>query len=114
MILVVGGYGAGKRDWVAQTLGYGPDQMAPVGNTAPVVYGLEAHAAKYLKDCSPLLEKQVVICCETGCGVVPADAAGRAAREATGRLCQQLAARADCVVQVVCGVGRCIKGKLPC
>lgn len=51
-----------------------------------------------------------MICNEVGCGLVPVDPAEREARERTGRLCIQLAQKADRVVRVVCGVGTAIKG----
>ena len=39
-------------------------------------------------------------------------AAERAAREAAGRLACLLAARADCVVQMFCGIPTVLKGEL--
>ena len=39
--------------------------------------------------------------------------ADRAAREAAGRLACLLAARADCVVQMFCGLPTVLKGELP-
>jgi len=44
---------------------------------------------------------------------VPIDPAARAAREAAGRLACLLAARADCVVQMFCGLPTILKGELP-
>ena len=54
-----------------------------------------------------------VLATEVGGGVVPIDAAERAAREAAGRLACLLAARADCVVQMFCGLPTVLKGELP-
>ena len=48
--------------------------------------------------------KEVVIATETGCGVVPIDAAEREAREAAGRLSILLAKRAQKVIRVWCGL----------
>ena len=57
----------------------------------------------------------LVLATEVGGGVVPMDAAERAAREAAGRLACLLAARADCVVQMFCGLPTVLKGELlPC
>ena len=53
---------------------------------------------------------QVVTSDEVGYGVVPMDAGERAWREACGRICTRLAARADQVVRVCCGIGTVIKG----
>ena len=49
-------------------------------------------------------EKKIVIATETGCGVVPIDAAEREAREAAGRLSILLAKRAQKVIRVWCGL----------
>jgi adenosylcobinamide kinase/adenosylcobinamide-phosphate guanylyltransferase len=54
--------------------------------------------------------KQVVTCAEVGCGIVPVDAGERVWREQVGELCQALAARADTVVRMVCGIPVVLKG----
>lgn len=54
-----------------------------------------------------------VIATEVGGGVVPVDPAERAARERAGRLNCLLAARADAVVRVFCGIPKVLKGELP-
>ena len=56
----------------------------------------------------------VVMATEIGGGVVPMDAGQRAAREAAGRLACLLAARADIVVEMFCGIPTVLKGELPC
>ena len=45
-----------------------------------------------------------MICDELGCGVVPMDDEDRAWRERTGRLLCDLAAKADRVDRVFCGI----------
>ena len=55
----------------------------------------------------------IVLSTEVGGGVVPIDPADRAAREAAGRLACLLAARADCVVELFCGLPTVLKGELP-
>ena len=54
-----------------------------------------------------------MIATEVGGGVVPVDAGERAAREAAGRLACLLASRAQCVVQMFCGIPTILKGELP-
>ena len=54
-------------------------------------------------------EKRIIICDETGCGLVPVDAFEREYREAAGRICTVLAEHADEVYRVVCGIGMRIK-----
>lgn len=51
----------------------------------------------------------VIVSDEVGYGVVPIDARDRAFREAVGRVCCELAARARRVHRVVCGIGTVIK-----
>lgn len=51
----------------------------------------------------------VIVCDEVGYGVVPVSPRDRAFREAVGRVCCELAARAARVYRVVCGTGMVIK-----
>lgn len=60
-----------------------------------------------------LAQYDVVTATEVGGGVVPIDPVQRAAREAAGRLACLLAERADCVVQMFCGLPTVLKGELP-
>ncbi len=62
---------------------------------------------------SSLLAREAVVCDEVGCGVVPIDAFERLWREEVGRLCCELAERADAVVRVVCGLPQLLKGDAP-
>ena len=108
MILVVGGFAAGKRAYVREALGYADNRMSDnIDDDVPVFYGLESQPGTPLEK---LLQKDVVLCDEIGCGLVPMDAGERQRREQVGRLCIQLAREADRVIRVVCGVGSDIKG----
>ena len=113
MVLVVGGIASGKRSYVA-SLGYGDEQMgSALFDGKPVLYGLEGLLwdgeldAPAIKD---VRSRAVVTCCEVGMGVVPLDANERAWRERVGRTCSVLAADADKVVRMVCGIPMTIKG----
>ncbi|MCD7716388.1 MAG: bifunctional adenosylcobinamide kinase/adenosylcobinamide-phosphate guanylyltransferase [Lachnospiraceae bacterium] len=53
--------------------------------------------------------KLVIVSNELGYGVVPMEKQDRLWREAAGRICTCLAARADEVVRVVCGIGMRLK-----
>lgn len=118
MLLIVGGEGSGKRTF-AKSLGYNDNDIADaVLNDCPVLYHLEQMVFAD-PDCTDALlaaleGKEVVISNEVGSGVIPANRAERAGREATGRLCVLLAQKADCVVRMVSGIPTVIKGDLPC
>lgn len=108
MILVIGGYAAGKRQYVRDALGYSDAQMSnQIADALPVFYGLESQPDTPLEQ---LLQKDVVICDEIGGGLVPMDKDERQRRERVGRLCVALAREATQVIRVVCGIGQVIKG----
>ena len=56
-----------------------------------------------------LRKKEVVIVCEVGSGIVPLDRNERETREQTGRLVNRLAAEAEHVVRMVCGLPQVLK-----
>lgn len=106
MIFVTGPLYSGKRAW-ARGFCAADEMISDVqalAASAPDLAALaDALAARY----------KVVIATEVGGGIVPADAKERAAREAAGRLSCLLAARADAVVRVFCGLPMALKGELP-
>ena len=79
-----------------------------------VLYGLEKLVAADPEGAASLLpellKKEVVACSEVGSGVIPLRYEQRQAREATGRLCVQLAAHAEKVIRMVAGIPVTIKG----
>lgn len=116
MILIIGGAGQGKLDYVLQKTGYGPAQVARTpeeARTRPVFAGLEDWPEL---DEAALLEANpdvILICDEVGCGVVPVEPAQRARREAVGRLCCRLAEWAERVERIFCGLPMVLKGEGP-
>lgn len=62
-----------------------------------------------LNDMIKISNNAVIICDEVGCGIVPLDRAERLYRDVTGRVCCDIAARADSVFRVHCGIGVKIK-----
>ena len=114
MILILGGAASGKRTYL-ESLGYGPQDVADgVLDDRKALYGLEKLVAADPEGAAGLLpvllQKEAVVCCEVGSGVIPLRYEQRQARETTGRLCVQLAAHADKVVRMVAGIPTVIKG----
>ena len=85
--------------------------------TGPLYSGKRTFAktlpGRCICDVQELAAYDIVLATEVGGGVVPMDPAERAGREAAGRLACLLAARADCVVQMFCGIPTVLKGELP-
>ena len=103
MILIVGGLGAGKRDFARRELGVREEELSPVlGPGTQVLYDLQA--LDPLPDLEELMGLRAVICNEVGCGLVPIQAEERQRREAVGRLCCQLAERAEAGYRISCGL----------
>ena len=114
MVLILGGLGAGKKEY-ALSLGYcDADFSTDVSDGKPVLYNLETIVRGADVPLDALLQKELVLCREVGSGVIPMDPKEREWREAVGRLCCALAKEATAVVRVVCGVPIVLKGELPC
>ena len=103
MLFITGPLYSGKRTFAAR---FGGRQIFDVQTLA-------AAAPDFEKLADELAAYDVVIATEIGGGIVPIDPAERAAREAAGRLACLLAARADCVVELFCGLPTVLKGELP-
>ena len=116
MILVLGGVGAGKKEYV-RSLGYADaDFTSDPNDRKPVFAGLDAYIRENPADAEAvfhsLVKKQVVICAEVGSGVIPLERADRVYRETVGRLCVKLAREASAVDRVVAGIPVVIKGSV--
>lgn len=116
MVLVTGGCASGKRTF-ARSLGYADADIADaVLDERAAICHVEQFVACFEGSIEELAErladKELVICREMGCGPVPARAEDLELREKVGRLNTALAARATCVVRMVCGIPCVIKGQL--
>ena len=104
MRLIIGGAHQGKLAY-ALSLGYTRDDVATVLPTdKPILYGLQNLTREHPDLTADDIPDCIVICDELGCGVVPLDWEDRAWRERTGRLCNELAQRADRVDRVFCDI----------
>ena len=112
MIFVTGPLFAGKRRYIQAALGLTQEEFAR--KAVWEVQDLAADAPDLPALAAELAQREIVIATEIGGGVVPIDPAQRVAREAAGRLACLLAARADTVIRVYCGLPQVLKGKLPC
>ncbi len=111
MIFVTGPLFAGKRAYIRAALGWTEEEL--VQNAVWDVQDLAARAEDLTALADELSKKPVVIATEVGGGVIPIDPQERADREAAGRLACLLAARADTVIRINCGLPRALKGELP-
>lgn len=124
MILIVGGTVQGKLNYALSTYRKTLDDVAD--NAADAHHkAIFNHFHLYVRnqlaqgstDLTAELEALltanpdiIILCDEIGCGVVPIDRFERIYRETTGRLCCMLAARAERVERVFCGIATTIKG----
>ena len=110
MIFVTGPLFAGKEEFIKTALGMDDEEFSrcavrDVQELACASADLEALAEE-------LSRKRIVIATEVGGGIVPADERQRREREAAGRLACLLAARAETVIRVCCGLPQVLKGRL--
>ncbi|MDE7312948.1 MAG: bifunctional adenosylcobinamide kinase/adenosylcobinamide-phosphate guanylyltransferase [Eubacterium sp.] len=127
MKLVIGGYAQGKLEYVLSTYQLQADRVwegvlpkdGECMEETVVVYQLhrwvrkrileggcpEEEIQSFLEGCKDC----ILICDEIGSGIVPAEPFERQYRERTGRILIQLAARAEEVWRILCGIGQRIK-----
>ena len=117
MILLIGGVGQGKLAYALEKTGCDPENVArdpASARTKPIFAGLaewvRSHPGEGIGDLLDVNPGVVILCDEVGCGVVPVDPAERAWREETGRLCCELAQKADRVERIFCGLILVLKG----
>jgi len=109
MRLIIGGKHQGKLDY-ALSLGYTMDDVATgLPTDKPILYGLQELVRENWNLQASDIPDCIVICDELGCGVVPLDFEDRIWRERVGRLCGELAKRADRVDRVFCGIPMTLK-----
>lgn len=124
--LVIGGAGHGKLDYATEAYQLSPQDIGdckrspdPCALNRPCVYGLEALVLHLLErgenPAAVILSafedraNWIILCDEIGGGIVPAERLARDWREHTGRICCELARRADKVTRVFCGIPTDIK-----
>ena len=104
MILVIGGFGQGQAEYAAR--------LWPERRVLPDLQELLRQEEDGTAAAERLLAEdgeRVILCDEIGCGVVPLSADERRWREETGRCLMRLAAAAEEVHRVCCGLGMRLK-----
>lgn len=126
MILIIGGAFQGKKAYAEKTFFLKEEDFTDGACcTEEELYQAKAvlHFHEFVRrslkegwDAAGLAERifrknpsVILLCNELGSGVVPVEAFDREWRETTGRLCCRLAAEADEVHRVACGIGMVIK-----
>ena len=123
MILIIGGAYQGKTAYAKQTYGL---QDADIFTCETELLDLSARCLRHLerfalacvrtgKEPADVLggldlSEKILICEDISCGVVPIDPEQRAWREAVGRMNAMLAARAERVTRIFCGLPMELKG----
>lgn len=124
MVFVFGGAHQGMEDYALHSCGAA--QVCPVAEqnreidfSAPAISGLEQFvlgcvkrgesAVDYFKQHRGEWENTVLIGMDFSCGLVPMDAQMRLWREENGRLNNYLAAEAENVVRMFCGLAQKLK-----
>ncbi len=105
MILIIGGIAQGKAAYARTHFPEADARMIRLNSRAEDWFAAKEDPEAQLEQL--LLEKPdgILISEEIGNGVVPADPEERAFREWMGRLQVVLAAKAETVIRVVCGLG---------
>ncbi len=122
MVFIIGGKAQGKLDYALQTFFKGrmPDEYARGGAASPedlseavLISDLQEYIRRYQKNghCElPAFRRDAVVLCEeTGSGVIPMEQAERDFREAVGRAGCRIAAQADRVIVLRFGIPQRIK-----
>lgn len=119
MVLIFGGAFQGKLAYAKETYGLSDDEIFVCTEAGKIDFSKRCVCAleEYVLACvragkRPELafrDDAVLICRDISCGVVPTDPVLRLWREETGRCLQKLAARADRVVRLFCGIPQTIK-----
>ncbi len=110
MILITGPMWSGKRELAMRLLNC--DEAAFETRCACDVHLLAARREDLAALADELSRYEIVTMAELGGGIVPLDPDERDARERAGRLACLLAARADTVIRVFCGIPKVLKGEL--
>lgn len=109
MVLIIGGAYQGKRRYARETLGLEDGRI--IDQAALQIREMLRAGKNPQREIEALLPQwadKAVLLDDVSCGLVPMDAEERAFREAVGLCGAVLAAHAERVVRVFCGIGMTI------
>ena len=107
MILIIGGAYQGKHRYAAE---YYPDRtIYYVQSLIKEAQEKQTDPALYIEGILKEEPEAVLMLDDVGCGIVPIDKKERDYRELVGRTGCNLAAQAQSVIRVCCGIGQVIK-----
>ncbi len=115
MKLIIGGYAQGRLAYVFRTYHLKESDVWNAEGTEPyqgqkIIYHAEALALSWIAEKYLALWKDcIVITQETGSGLIPITPEERHWREAVGQMNQQLAAYAESVERICCGLSMYLK-----
>ena len=111
MHLIFGGYAQGRLSYALKTYHKNTADVfdcaaQPLSewNGQTILYHLEALVSQSLQETVSNWQDCILITQEVGCGLVPISAEDRQWREAVGRMNAQLAAQAETVERIFCGL----------
>lgn len=109
MILIIGGCAQGKHEYARSKYENADAHILNLNSWASGIFEKDEDALTLLKKAAENDPNLIVITREVGNGIVPVDAKAREFRTRIGRLQCEVAAIADEVIRVCCGVGQKIK-----
>ena len=113
MILITGGAAQGKKEYARRTFGDGRKIIFAYQDTVRELLRAGEDPQAYTEELLRTQPDIVIIMDEVGCGIVPMEKEDRIWRDACGRCGCRIAAQADTVVRMICGIPTAIKGELP-
>ncbi len=114
MILVIGGYFQGKKEYVKNKFQLSDDDFSDdLYSSKPVMTAFECWKGDLgEKELKLLLAKKAVISLESGCKVLSLNEEERLFEEKINSALQYLAANANSVVRLYCGIPMALKGEI--
>lgn len=114
MILVIGGYFQGKKEYVKNRFYLSDDDFSDdLYSSKPVMTNFESWKGSLgEKELELLLNKKAVISLESGCQVLSLNEKDRLLVEKVNSALQYLALNADSVIRLYCGIPKALKGEI--